>query len=79
LIAGEITGVGASEKSRLAGRGGTSLEIERCKFMLKEPKSFTAPEARQAEPEPSDAMLLVIGLGLAPLILGGVWVLLFHP
>jgi hypothetical protein len=39
----------------------------------------TPTKAHQAEPDPSDLMLSVIGLGLAALILGGVWVLFFHP
>jgi hypothetical protein len=39
----------------------------------------TPTEARQAEPDPSDLMLLAIGLGLAALTLGGLWVLFFHP
>jgi hypothetical protein len=46
--------------------------------MPKEPKRQIV-ETRQAEPDPSDLMLLVIGLGLAALTLGGVSVLLFHP
>jgi hypothetical protein len=43
------------------------------------PKERQIVEAWQAEPEPSELMLWVIGLGLAALILGGVWVLFFHP
>jgi hypothetical protein len=42
--------------------------------MPKAPKSAT-----EEQPDPSDLMLLVIGLGLAALILGGVWVVFFHP
>jgi hypothetical protein len=38
----------------------------------------TPTEARQAEPGPSVLILLVISLGLAVLILGGVWVVFFH-
>jgi hypothetical protein len=48
--------------------------------MPKEPERQiveTATEARQAEPDPSVQMLLVISLGLAVLILGGVWVVFF--
>jgi hypothetical protein len=32
-----------------------------------------------AKPDPSVLMLWVIGLGLAALILGGLWILFFHP
>jgi hypothetical protein len=49
--------------------------------MPKEPKrQIVEPvtEARRAESDPSDLMLLVIGLGLAPLILGGAWLVCFH-
>jgi hypothetical protein len=38
----------------------------------------TATEARQAEPGPSVLLLLIVSLGLAVLILGGVWFVFFR-
>jgi hypothetical protein len=38
----------------------------------------TATEARQAEPGPSVLALLAVSLGLAVLILGGVWFVFFR-
>jgi hypothetical protein len=38
----------------------------------------TAREARGAEPGPSVLMLLVISVGLAVLVLGGVWFVFFR-
>ena len=38
----------------------------------------TPTEARQAEPGPSILMLLVISLGLAVVLMGGVWFAFFR-
>jgi hypothetical protein len=46
--------------------------------MPKEPKSLTATEARQAEPVPSVLLLGIISLGLAFIVLNGVWFVFFR-
>ena len=38
----------------------------------------TPTEARQAEPGPSVLALLAVSIGLAVLVLGGVWLLFFR-
>jgi hypothetical protein len=49
--------------------------------MPKEPKRQiieTATEPRQAEPGPSVLLLLVISLGLAVIIMAGIWFVFFR-